>query len=162
MIDNEPLAYFITWTVYGSLLQGDDRGWRKRRKGQQPPQPLLAQWHRERLNHEVLLLESDQRVCIEREIERLASFREWKVWAKSARTNHVHVVVTASQHSGKTVRDQIKANCTRVLREEWSQFADRPVWTVGGDWQCVNDEDELEQVILYVNEAQDRKDRDNQ
>ncbi|MEZ6123881.1 MAG: hypothetical protein R3C49_11970 [Planctomycetaceae bacterium] len=33
MIDNEPLAYFITWTVYGSLLQGDDRGWRKRGKG---------------------------------------------------------------------------------------------------------------------------------
>jgi hypothetical protein len=28
---------------------------------------------------------------------------------------------------------------------------------VGGDWQCINSEEELEQVILYANEGQDRK-----
>ncbi|MEZ6112471.1 MAG: hypothetical protein R3C99_15870 [Pirellulaceae bacterium] len=51
MSDNDPIAYFITWTVYGTFLQGDHRGWRKRGKGYQTPQPLLAQWHRQRLNH---------------------------------------------------------------------------------------------------------------
>ena len=58
-------------------------------------------------------------------------------------------------------RDQLKANCTRVLRERWPQFVDRPVWTTGGDWQCINSEDELEQVIVYVSEAQDRMQLDD-
>ena len=157
MNNDEPIAYFITWTVYGTFLQGDERGWKKRCKGHQPPQPMLAQWYRDRLKHEIVLLDDAQRVAVEREIERLAGFRNWQLWARNARTNHVHVVVTASGYSGKKVRDQFKANCTRVLRESWKQFIDRPVWTVGGDWQCINDEDELEQVVLYVGEAQDRK-----
>ena len=31
MNNDEPLAYFITWTVYGTWLQGDVRGWRRHR-----------------------------------------------------------------------------------------------------------------------------------
>jgi hypothetical protein len=53
------------------------------------------------------------------------------------------------------VRDQLKANGTRGLREQWPAFCDRPVWTFGGDWECVNGEDDLEAVILYVRDAQD-------
>lgn len=160
MHDDGPIAYFITWTVYGTFLQGDARGWRKRRKGHQLAQPRLAQWHRDRLNHQVLLLNGDQRVAVEEEIGRLADFRGWHVWARTARTNHVHVIVTAIGYAGKKVRDQIKANCTRVLRESWPVFRDRPVWTAGGDWQCVNTEEELEWLIQYVNEAQDRMEYD--
>jgi hypothetical protein len=33
MNSDDPIAYFITWTVYGTHLQGDERGWRRRRKG---------------------------------------------------------------------------------------------------------------------------------
>ncbi len=44
MNDDEPIAYFITWTVYGTFLQGDVRGWRERQKGEQLPQPRLADW----------------------------------------------------------------------------------------------------------------------
>jgi hypothetical protein len=66
------------------------------------------------------------------------------------------MVVTAAGFSGKTVRDQLKANATRGLRAEWPEFCNRPVWTVGGDWECINTEDDLEQVVLYVRDAQDR------
>ena len=38
----------------------------------------------------------------------------------------------------------------------WGVFRERPVWTVGGDWQSVNTEDDLAAVIEYVMEAQDR------
>jgi hypothetical protein len=58
------------------------------------------------------------------------------------------------------VRDQLKANCTRSLRERFAIFRDRPVWTVGGDWRCINSERELHRVIEYDRDAQDRKDRD--
>jgi REP element-mobilizing transposase RayT len=153
---DEPLAFFITWTVYGTHLQGDERGWRRRRRGYQPPQPRLAEWRRERLKHEILLLSSEQGAIVEAECLRHCDHRGWRLWAVSARSNHVHAVVTAPGCSGGTVRDQLKANCTRALREQWQVFRDRPVWTVGGDWECLNDEEGLETVCVYVREAQDR------
>lgn len=156
MNHDEPIAYFITWTVYGTFLQGDTRGWRKRREGEHPPRPFLAQWHRNRLKHSIELLGNAQQAAVDVEIERLARSRDWHVWATNVRTNHVHVVVSATVYAGRTVCDQLKANCTRVLRERCPQLADRPVWTVGGDWQCINTEEDLAPVILYVSEAQDR------
>ena len=46
-IHDEPAGLFITWTVYGTFLQGDVRWWRKSNAGEQPP--LLEQWHHDRL-----------------------------------------------------------------------------------------------------------------
>ena len=33
----EPLAYFLTWTTYGTWLPGDDRGWTDSKLGWQAP-----------------------------------------------------------------------------------------------------------------------------
>lgn len=152
---DDPLAYFITWTVYGTHLQGDLRGWRKRRKGNQLAQAKLAEWHHERLNHDVLLLSPEQREVIHHECERHCQHRGWRLWEVNARTNHVHAVVSAPGYAGSVVRDQLKANCTRALREKWSAFVARPVWTHGGDWECINESNDLEAVCLYVREGQD-------
>jgi REP element-mobilizing transposase RayT len=157
MVINEPMAFFITWTVYGSHLQGDAPGWRRRRGGNQPPQSRLADWRRGRLKHDVILLSAEQRMAVERECQRHCEVRGWHAWAFNARSSHVHAVITAPGCSGKTVRDQLKANATRALRERWSVFRERPVWTVGGDWACINSDDDLEQLCRYVLEAQDRK-----
>jgi REP element-mobilizing transposase RayT len=153
--NDNPVAWFITWTVYGTFLQGDSRWWRNRGRSR-PPQPLLEQWHRDRLNHDVILLADNQRKIVEDEIANHCKHRRWHLWFANARTTHVHVVVTAENQSGRQVRDQLKANCTRALREQCEVFIDRPVWTVGGDWKCVQREDDLEQVMIYVADAQDR------
>lgn len=158
-MNDAPIAYFITWTVYGTFLQGDSRGWRKRRKGEQPAQPRLDHWRLERLKYPIQLLSHHQRLAVDTEIDRLAEFRGWQLWARSARSNHVHVLLSAAGFSGKKVRDQLKANCTRVLREQWQQFVDRPVWSTGGDFQCINGEDDLHVVRDYIAESQDRKHR---
>jgi REP element-mobilizing transposase RayT len=159
-MNHDPLAYFITWTVYGTFLQGDSRWWSHRRQGKTKPQPRLEQWHRHRLKHDVLLLTAEQRPIVETEICRLCDFRGWHLWTANPRTNHIHVVVTAALHSGTQVRDQLKANCTRVLRERYPIFKDRPVWSVGGDWKGINAEDDLEAVVEYATDVQDRKSRD--
>jgi hypothetical protein len=153
---DEPLAFFITWSIYGTHLQGDESGWRRRHHGEQLPQPRLDQWRRERLKHDIMLLSAKQRTAVERECARHVEHRRWHLWGVNARSSHVHAVVTAAGCSGKTACDQLKANATRGLRERWSQFCDRPVWAVGGDWVCVNSEDDLEQIVLYVRDAQDR------
>ena len=155
MNNDEPLAFFITWTVYGTWLQGDVRGWKRRMKGHQKPQPLLADWRRDRLKHAIVLLNVSDREAVNAECQRLSNFRGWHLWKVNARTNHVHAVVTARGFAGDKVRDQLKANCTRVLRECRIEFHDRPVWTTGGDWDCINAGDDLEAVIQYASEAQD-------
>ena len=155
MQTGEPIAYFITWSVYGEHLRGDVRGWRRRRDGPQPPRPRLAAWRRERLKHPVLLLTPDQRSRVEQECRGHCRHRGWTLWAVNARSNHVHAVVTAADRSGGVVRDQLKANCTRGLRDGWAVFRDRPAWATGGDWKCVNTEDDLAARVAYVSEAQD-------
>jgi hypothetical protein len=160
-LDRDPLAYFITWTVYGTHLQGASTGWKKVGSGEQLPQPQLEQWRHERLNHPIVLLDADQRTAVETEVQRHSQHRGWKLWACQARSNHVHTVITASLVSGRVVRDQLKANCTRGLRERWTVFRDRPVWTQGGDWKCLNTDESLIRTVDYVLIAQDRRERDH-
>lgn len=162
MNNETPLAYFITWTIYGVHLQGAVTGWRKRREGEKPPQPLLESWHTDRLNHSIELLNSDHRVAVETACRMHSEHRSWKLWAVNARTNHVHVVISASTHKGTVVRDQLKANGTIQIRETNKLFVDRPVWAVGGDVQFVWTEDQLDQVIDYTLIAQDRKNREDE
>ncbi len=72
--------------------------------------------------------------------ENHSRIRGWKLWIANPRTNHVHVVVTAVGYAGDKVRDQLKANCTRGIREVDQQFADRPVWTTKGDVEFLETE----------------------
>ena len=155
MTDDAPLAYFITWTVYGTWLQGDERGWRRYRGGHELPQPLLAQWHRDRLLYPIVLLTAKHREKVIDQIEAHCLHRGWHLWKANPRTNHVHAVVTAPELSGSKVRDQLKANCTRGLREIDRPFANRPVWSRGGDWKCVNTQEDLDSVVLYAGDAQE-------
>ena len=155
----EPEGYFITWTVYGTFLQGDSRWWRKKNAGEQAPQPRLERWHRDRLKHEIILLNEKHRNIVRQQIVAHCAHRSWKLWVTNPRTNHVHVVVTAPRYNGNIVRDQLKANATRGLREESMEFKDRPVWTTKGDVQPLKTENDLAQAIEYASEAQDRMDR---
>ncbi len=143
--------------MYGTWLQGDERGWRRYRGGFEKPQPLLANWRRERLLYPVQLLTPEHRVVVAQEIQKHCIHRGWRAWAINPRTNHVHVVITATGFNGARVRDQLKANCTRSLRDTDQTFLDKPVWSRGGDWKSVNSEDDLASVVLYASDAQDAK-----
>ena len=76
----------------------------------------------------------------------------------SAQSNHVHLAVTADK-APKIVRDQFKANATRVLRRGPDAITNDKVWTGGGDCEIIDGEDDLERVVAYIMEAQDRMDR---
>ena len=79
MIDG-PLAYFITWTVYGTHLPGDLLGWRQRGHGHQLPRPQLAKWHEERLLHPIELLSRRNREATVNAINEICCYRNWKLW----------------------------------------------------------------------------------
>ncbi len=169
LLSDDPIRLFITWTTYGTWLPGDVRGWRKWKSGQQPPQPLLEAWCREQMKEQPLFLNPPQRLAVETVIRDHSVIRAWELAAVSARSNHVHVAVTVVPTvSGKTlaagkclknVRDQLKANATRVLRQLPHPVTHETIWTKGGDVQIIDKDEDWEQVILYIVVAQDRMDR---
>jgi len=160
---SDPLAYFITWTCYGTWLPGDERGWTKWHEGERVPQPLLTDWCERQMTEKPIILDTKQRLIVEETVIRHSEIRKWHLHAVNCRSNHCHVVVTANSHNGEEVRDQFKAWCTRKLkeleilslknagevkvREHW--------WTRKGSVRYVFDENSLEAAIRYTLEAQD-------
>jgi hypothetical protein len=112
----EPLAYFLTWATYGTWLPGDERGWVEYGRGWRLPDPARKLEAEAIMSEDAYILDREQRAAVERQICETCEVRGWKLHAVNCRSNHLHVVVTAIAHP-KTVRAQLKAWCTRRLKE---------------------------------------------
>ena len=152
--DGEPLAYFLTWTTYGTWLPGDDRGWsHKGQGGPHTPNPLFVEMSRSRMTEPEFRLAVADRDIVDATIRRHCEIRNWSLHAINVRTNHVHVVVTASGNDPETVYEQFKAWCTRKLKSVHKQREN--FWTERASRRWINREDDLQSAVTYVLEAQD-------
>jgi len=150
----EPLAYFITWTAYGTWLPGDERGWQRRDGGHRlPPNELLKKMAESDMQEAAFCLSQADREIVQQTIARHCEIRGWKLHAVNARSNHIHVVVTAPSYKPETVRDQFKAWCTRHLKP--NHLGRIRFWTEGASCRWINLEDDLEAAICYTKDAQD-------
>jgi REP element-mobilizing transposase RayT len=148
-----PLAYHITWTTYGTWLPGDDRGWVKRDGGgvqNADPESEARAWSA--MRGEPVVLDDDQREIVTRTVRDHCAHRGWALHAANARTNHVHVVVTATVPPER-VLEQLKAWCSRRLN---AATTDPPAkwWTYHGSTKYVWDDQYLNEAIGYVLERQ--------
>jgi REP element-mobilizing transposase RayT len=102
-------------------------------------------------------LDPDQRRIVEQTIADHCAIRKWHLHAANCRSNHVHVVVTAPGRPIELPREQLKAWCTRrlkereggptsLLRENW--------WTERGWDEYIDDVEALALVIAYVRDGQ--------
>ncbi len=152
-------AYFLTWTTYGSWLHGDERGSVDDRHNT-PGRPVLPQdtprsrWMQHRLGHESLVLNAAQRRLVEDAVRSQASHRRWSIHALNVRTNHVHIVVSASSLQPEVVVQQFKSWATRALRAAEMFDAAQPVWTKMASTRWINDEASLVKAIDYVERHQ--------
>ena len=154
-------TYHIIWTTYGSWLPGDRRGWvRTKRSGIQSPDAQREEFARKSMAESEVILTPDQRALIEQTVRDHCVVRRWLLQAVRARSNHVHVVVTADRDP-EVVRDQFKAWCSRKLSDAEglqnavAARAGRRRWfTEGGDTEVIEDEAYLENAIRYVLEGQ--------
>src|SRR4051794_37027956 len=113
----EVLAYHIVWTTYGTWLPGDARGWVKKNiLGVQPPDVELERQARASMVEDAVVLTLAQRLLLEKTIADHCRIRGWTLHAVNARTNHIHVVVSAERDPAD-VRDQFKAWCSRKLSD---------------------------------------------
>ena len=158
----DPLAYFLTWATYGTWLPGDERGWVDYQHGWKLPNPVRQMEAEARMSENACLLDAEQRACVEETITAHCRFRGWQLRAVNCRTNHLHVVVSADRHPDE-LRRQLKAWCTRRLREldqkrsgTASGVGRENWWAERGSRRYVNDEASLEVAILYVQDGQDK------
>ncbi|MGE3805401.1 MAG: transposase [Gemmataceae bacterium] len=149
------IAYFSTWTTYGTWLPGDRRGWFERGRGAQPAAPLRAFVAALLMTDKAVLLDSEQRRLVEQTITQHCSIRNWCLHAVSCRSNHVHVVVTAPNREIEIPREQFKAWCTRRLKEHTPRGSRQNYWTERGWDVYIDDDESLTEVIDYVQEGQE-------
>jgi hypothetical protein len=111
------VAFFSTWTTYGTWLPGDPRGWYEPRHGIRLADRLKELTAHLRASQSPLLLRSDQRKLVEATIADHCRIRKWTLHAVTCRSNHVHALVTAVGREIEEPREQFKAWCTRKLKE---------------------------------------------
>lgn len=157
----EAVAFFLTWTTYGTWLPGDERGWVERGKGQRPAEPSLRRSAERALSESPCTLTTGHRKVVESTIRAHCKIREWQLHAVAVRSNHVHVVVSAREKSPEDVASQLKPWSTRKLKEADGDSRRLKWWTERGSCRYISDNESLESVMIYVSEAQDRKLRDS-
>ena len=154
------LAYFVTWTTYGTWLHGDSRGSvddehnlvGRDRLG--PDEERLAA-SRRGMREDAFVLDVRGRGLVEAAIVDHADLRGWRIDALAVRSNHVHVVVGSSSHSPEVVAGQFKAWGTRRLREA-GLIGDRTrVWTKMASTRSIHTEASRVAAVDYVLNFQD-------
>jgi len=153
----DPLAFFLTWTAYGSWLPGDDRGWVDGRGRAHGPEPLQYALALRRMAEEAVSFDRPQRVAVEEAIAAHCRVRGWHLHAVECRSQHVHVVVTAVGRAPGDVMKQFKSWATRALKAiAGSRGLPRRIrwWTEGGSLRRIFCEGDLASVVAYVTECQ--------
>ena len=156
---DDPLGYFLTWTTYGTWLPGDERGWVRKSGEFREPEPPREQAAMRLMTEPSLTLNVQQRRIVEDTVAAHCRIRGWTLHAVNARTQHVHVVVTAPGRDPEDVMDQLKAWCTRKLKERERSLGTLDAardnwWTQRGSRRWLNDADSLAAAIQYVMEEQ--------
>lgn len=160
-VSSEPLAFFLTWSTYGTWLPGDSRGWIDYREGWKLPDPILEMESRAQMTEDACRLDQAQRGIVATTIGEHCLIRGWDLHAVNCRSNHVHVVV-AAHRDPKEIQRQFKAWCTRKLKEAevvrlgGDQEIRENWWAERGSRRWINDDRSLEAANMYVKDAQDR------
>ena len=155
---SEPVGYLVTFRTYGTWLHGDaggsvDRDHRIYGSEFVPPNQA---WQRESarvLNQDIFRLDVNARCCIERTIVDVCTHRNWTLHAVNARTEHVHLIVSAPLPP-EPIMNSLKSWCTRRLRESGLIAADLKPWSHQGSTVYLWNVHALNKAIRYVTESQ--------
>ena len=156
-----PLAYFLTWTCYGTWLHGDARG-SVDLDHNAPGTPYLPPYQQrmrttaQALHHAPVNLNQQARGLVTRTILGHCTIRGWTAHALNVRTNHVHIIVTCPSCRPEVAMNQFKSWCTRHLREAGLVSMATQVWTHHGSTRYLNSEASLAAAMDYVVYGQDR------
>jgi len=140
------LGYMITWTTYGTWLQGDERGYVKDGKIH-PRNKALLQTNKQSQLQNVVKLSKLQQQLVREAILKEAVLQGQCIYALVVQPTHLHIVAGyVSQPIGKIVVYYKKAG--RLALKALGHTG--KLWTRGYDKRFCFDEVILEQKIKYV------------
>lgn len=152
---SQPLAYLITFRCYGTWLHGDERGSIDRRHydrygtPEMPPNKKILGDERRELRTLPVSLDKRRRNVVKAAIEEVCENRNYSLYAVNVRTNHVHVVVGASQKP-EAVMNGFKSYATRKLRKARLVTEDAKPWSRHGSTRYLWTDPQLTEAIEYV------------
>jgi hypothetical protein len=150
----EPVAFLLTWRTFGTWLPGDERGYVNDTQNEYGEPYKGFDSRREEaarglMKQPPLELDPAMRRVVDLSIREACEYRDWCVSALNVRTNHVHLVVGATESPAK-IALTLKARATRSLREQQLIAVDRDVWARGTSKRVVWNEDGLAIAVDYV------------
>ena len=140
------IGYMVTWTTYGSWLQGEKKGYVKNGR-------VLAQNDRLKLTNQrqqkypTVKLNTEQKQIVENTIIEEARRINHKIFAVVVCSNHVHIVAEVSEESIEQVVHRYKYSATLALRKFGILGK---IWSKGFDKRFCFTDSELENKVGYV------------
>ena len=140
------LGYMITWTTYGTWLQGDERGYVKNGRIC-PGNKALMQSNKQLQLQDAIRLSSAQQQVVRKAIIEEAASRGQRIYALAVQPTHIHIVAEyVPQPIGKVVAFYKKAG--RLALKTLGHNG--KLWTRGYDKRFCFDEESLRRRIRYV------------
>jgi REP element-mobilizing transposase RayT len=149
-----PLAYFITFTGYGTWLHGKepisvDRDHNLPGHPFVPPDPGREARERRLMKQSPYEMDAARRQVVLDAIREVARYRGWHVLAAHVRTTHVHVVVEASDAPERVMND-FKGYASRRLNESKFDPAGRKRWARHGSTSYLWKPQDVDTAVHYV------------
>jgi REP element-mobilizing transposase RayT len=141
------LGYILTWTTYGSWLQGDKRNYVKDGRILDPNLSLESE-NKKNMKYPEVLLTPAQRKIIEKAIIGESAVLKQNIHTISVRKSHIHLVADCNFISAASAASHYK-NAARLAMKS-NGFVGR-LWTRGFSVRYCFDENQLNKVIQYVN-----------
>jgi REP element-mobilizing transposase RayT len=154
------LAYFITFTTYGTWLHGTSKGFGSVDDEHHTygtpfvaPDAIRMAAERRAMVEPPYVLDAPRRTVVCDAIVALAHNKGWYLWAVHVRSNHVHVVISAERDPERLMSD-LKARASGDLTRAGFEYADRRRWTRHGSTKHLFAEDVLAEKIHYTLDEQ--------
>ena len=150
-----PLAYFITFTCYGTWLHGDDRESVDRHGHNVPGAPFVPAspgrhaYERSELAQPPYALDAARRRVVLATVKEVCAHRGWDLLAAHVRSNHVHVIVSGDAPPERMMND-LKAYASRRLNEAGCDPPGRARWTRHGSTVYLWTAAQLDEKVRYV------------
>ncbi|HLD84872.1 MAG TPA: transposase [Coxiellaceae bacterium] len=150
--DQFPFAYFLTYTTYGTWLHGDQRKSVDSKHNvfltpKIKQNPGLHRFKAQRMLEDPYCLNDDDRKIVLREIIDTCGYYDWELFAAHARTNHVHLVLSANDKP-ENVMGKLKAYASRALNKKYGKK--RKYWTHHGSTRYIWTSTFLFPVMRYI------------
>jgi len=140
----------ITWTTYGTWLQGDERGYVKNGTTLSA-NDALRYANQKQQKCQTVILDSNQRQMAEKAILEEANRIGQKIFTLVVCSNHVHLVAEATCEPIEQVVRRYKVVATAAVRK---YFPDK-IWTKGYDKRFCFSQEDLVSRICYVERHKD-------